>query len=59
MNAALAETGATSLPADALTALISGALDEAVLWLMQNDDVKSRQRLETALATVLRRAFGR
>ena len=59
MNPALAETGATSLPADALTALISGALDEAVLWLMQNDDVKSRQRLETALVTVLRRAFGR
>jgi AcrR family transcriptional regulator len=53
----LAETKAKNLLSDALTALLSGALDEAVLWLVKNDDPASRRHLDTTLASLIRRLF--
>jgi AcrR family transcriptional regulator len=53
----LAETKAKGLSSDALTALLSGALDEAVLWLVKNDDPTSRRRLDATLETLIRRLF--
>jgi hypothetical protein len=59
VDAVLADTKRSDrLSPDALTALLSGALDEAVLWLVQNDDAASRRRLDTTLETLIRRTFG-
>ena len=51
----LAESKAKGLAADPLTALVSGALDEAALWLVRNDDPKSRRALDATLEALLRR----
>jgi AcrR family transcriptional regulator len=56
VDAVLAGTKADLSP-EALAALLSGALDEAVLWLVQNDDAASRRRLDTTLETLIRRTF--
>jgi AcrR family transcriptional regulator len=53
----LAETRAMGLSADALTALFSGALDEAVLWLVRHDEPAARRRLEATLEALIRRTF--
>jgi AcrR family transcriptional regulator len=53
----LAETKATGLSVDALTALLSGALDEAVLWLVRNDDDASRRTLDATLEALIRRTL--
>lgn len=53
----IVETGVKGLSVDALTALLSGALDEAVLWLVQNDDAASRRQLDATLTTLIRRLF--
>jgi AcrR family transcriptional regulator len=53
----LAEQPGQALAADALTALFSGALDEAVLWLVQNDEPNSRRVLEDTLETLVRRTL--
>jgi AcrR family transcriptional regulator len=53
----LAETEAKGLSADALTALLSGALDEAVLWLVRNDDPASRRALEETIEALIRRTL--
>lgn len=55
----LAETGAKGLSSDVLTALLSGALDEAVLWLVGHDDAASRRRLDATLEALIRRLFDR
>ena len=47
----------SGVSADALTALLSGALDEAVLWLMRNDDPGARRSLKETLEALLRRTF--
>jgi AcrR family transcriptional regulator len=54
----LAESKTENLSADALTALLSGALDAAVLWLVQNDDPAARRRLDATIAALIRRTFG-
>lgn len=53
----LVETRAKGISADALTALLSGALDEAVLWLVQNDNAASRRQLDATLTALIRRLF--
>jgi AcrR family transcriptional regulator len=53
----LAESKVKGLSSDALTALLSGALDEAVLWLVKNDDPASRRRLDTTLERLIRGLF--
>lgn len=53
----LAEHPVAQLAPDALTALLSGALDESVLWLVRNDDPFSRDRLDETLDTLIRRTF--
>lgn len=53
----LGETGVSGFSADALTALLSGALDEAVLWLVQRDDKASRRLLDATFEAMVRRVF--
>jgi AcrR family transcriptional regulator len=57
VDAILAENPSPALSADALTALLSGALDEAVLWLVHNDDAASRRRLDRTLDALIRRTI--
>ncbi len=53
----LAESKAKGLAADPLTALVSGALDEAALWLVRNDDPQSRRALDETLEALIRRTL--
>lgn len=53
----LADTSAEGLSAGPLTALLSGALDEAALWLVRNDDPASRRALDATLEALIRRAL--
>ena len=57
INEVLAEAKAKGLAAEPLTALVSGALDEAVLWLVRNDDPKSRRALDETLEALIRRTL--
>lgn len=54
IEALLKDRPRLDVSADALTALISGALDEAVLWLVHHNDTKARRRLDKTLEVFLR-----
>jgi AcrR family transcriptional regulator len=53
----LKENPVSGVSAEALTALLSGALDEAVLYLMAHEGAAARQRLYATLEAMIRRTF--
>jgi AcrR family transcriptional regulator len=52
---ALAETRGAGIDANALAVLLSGALDEAVLHLVNNDDKAARGNIDRGLERLIRR----